>query len=154
MTSLTREHRMVSHWNLPAAVKWVGAIILAQWLQVPHVVRVLMAVMFLDYVTGITAAFKIHKFDRDTAFWGLVQKLLVLILIAAAQLVEDTSGISVHALQWVSFAFIVNEFVSICDNCARVGVRVPEKVLLYLKSIQKLRSAAPARSSAGKGEDI
>lgn len=80
----------------------------------------LIALMILDYTTGMIAAFKTGQWDSSTGFVGLAKKAVILAVVAlcnTADMAMDT-----HALRQMAIcAYALNEAGSIVENIDRAG---------------------------------
>ncbi len=96
-------------------------------------------VIFLaaDYLTGVLCAVSHRELSSETGTKGLIKKLMVLIILITAGLLDRVIG----SEQWlcrtaVCYFYIANEGISILENITRLGVPVPKKiraVLIQLK---------------------
>jgi toxin secretion/phage lysis holin len=130
--------------SIPAACKWIGAAVLAQWLAVPSMVRTLLLFMAADYATGLIAAIVRREVSSHVAWKGLAKKTCSLILLAVAHVAEKSAGLDVHAEQVLAIAFLVGEFISIIENAHRVGVPIPAPVVAALLAAKRLQPSATA----------
>lgn len=142
--------------SVPAVAKWLGAIAVAQWLQIPGVVRALLFFMTADYVTGLAAAYVRRELSSAIGWRGLVKKTLVLILLLVAHVGEQSAGLNIHVEQIGAVGYIVSEFISIVENVARAGVPIPAQIVEALLAAKKLsKPATPEQLKAledGGGE--
>jgi len=132
-------------WSTPALLKWGGALVAAQWLAVPIVVRALVMLMALDYASGLAAGFIRAELTSSKGLRGLVKKSMVLILLAALHVAESALGLKlgIEIESIVACAYCINEIVSLIENCARAGVPIPSALVAALLKAKDLR-AAPA----------
>lgn len=108
------------------------------------VLGVMFVAMALDYVTGVICAIMGRSvktedgtFRSSAAFLGLTKKLLMLVIVALAVLVDRLIGTEgICRLAAIGF-YAVNEGLSIMENCKRMGVPFPQSILQLL---EKLRS--------------
>ena len=111
----------------------------------PPLIWVLLAVMSLDYITGIITGIvgKSQKTEHgglssSTAFMGLMKKALILIVVLVAALVDRAvtlgAGIEFAAVTGATCLwFIASEGLSIVENAATIGVKVPAVLLRVLE---------------------
>ena len=114
----------------------------------PPIIWVLVAVMTLDYITGIMcgAMGKSPKtttggLSSKTAFQGLLKKVLILIVVGLAALVDHaitvSAGIQMAAVTGACCLwFVASEGLSILENAAAMGVPIP-KVLMKALEIMR-----------------
>ncbi len=108
------------------------------------VLGVMFVAMGLDYMTGVVCAAMGRStktedgcFHCSTAFVGLTRKMLMLVIVALAVLVDRLLGADgVCRLAAIGF-YSANEGLSIIENCSRIGVPFPQSLMNML---EKLRS--------------
>lgn len=107
-------------------------------------VVVLCAVMMLDWVTGMTAAWINGELDSRVGFFGAIRKLGRLCLVAVGMAADYiiASGVSTAGAELpidmavallVCFWLIINECISVMENCDKAGVPIPEFLKKALK---------------------
>lgn len=101
----------------------------------------LIALIVLDYITGIIAAFVERKLSSEVGARGIAKKMIMLLTVAVANVVDVSVIGEGNVLQSVAALFyIANEGISLLENGARLGVPMPKKlidVLVQLKSEKK-----------------
>lgn len=125
-----------------------GGAIASFFINMPPLVYILIAVMTIDYITGLICGamglspktengyLKSHE-----AFKGLMKKCGILFVVLLASLLDMAitkgAGVQFEAVMGaVCLWFIGSEGLSILENVARMGVPVP-KILLRLLEIMK-----------------
>ena len=115
----------------------------------PPMVWVLAAAMSLDYVTGLLcgAAGKSPKTETGglssrAAFEGLLKKALIFVVVGLAALVDHavamSAGIEMAAVTGACCLwFVASEGLSILENAAAMGVKVPKALLKVLDVVKK-----------------
>ena len=115
----------------------VGGAILSFFAELPPVIWILLAVMTIDYITGIICGLmgKSEKTEKgglssSAAFRGLMKKMLILLAVILAALVDKavamTAGIEFAAVAGsCCLWFIASEGFSIIENMALMGVPIP-----------------------------
>lgn len=105
---------------------------------IPPLMWVLLGAMSLDYVTGLICAWRGKSpktegggLSSRVACEGLIKKVMVLLLVALAALVDfaiaNGAGIAFHATGGVvCLWFIASEGLSVLENGAEIGVPIPE----------------------------
>ena len=126
----------------------IGGAIASFFVNMPPLVWILIAVMSIDYVTGlICGAMGLSEKTENgylkshEAFKGLLKKSLILLVVLLASLldmaVSKGAGIQFEAVMGAACLwFIASEGLSILENVARMGVPVP-KIMLKLLEIMK-----------------
>lgn len=80
----------------------------------------LIALMILDYVTGIIAACRTGQWDSSTGFVGLAKKAVILGVVALCNTVDI--AMDTHTLRQMAIcAYALNEAGSIVENIDRTG---------------------------------
>ena len=95
-------------------------------------IKVLLIMMALDYITGVVKGFKNKNVNSNRAYKGLKKKLIILIIVvAAAQMDLILQGIGIRTL--VLMFYVATEFLSILENAAILGIPIPAKLKLALE---------------------
>lgn len=80
----------------------------------------LIALMVLDYATGIIAACRTGQWDSSTGFVGLAKKAVILGVVALCNTVD--TAMDTHTLRQMAIcAYALNEAGSIVENIDRAG---------------------------------
>ena len=80
----------------------------------------LIALMILDYATGIIAACRTGQWDSSTGFVGLAKKAVILGVVALCNTVDV--AMDTHTLRQMAIcAYALNEAGSIVENVDRAG---------------------------------
>lgn len=80
----------------------------------------LIALMILDYVSGIIAACRTSKWDSSVGFVGLAKKAVILAVVALCNTVD--TAMDTHTLRQMAIcAYALNEAGSIVENIDRAG---------------------------------
>lgn len=99
------------------------------------VVTILLAMMALDYVSGLMSAAYQRKLNSRIGFNGLIRKSYYLLLLGAVYLMGSVvEGIS-YAADGLAIALIVAEFISITENGTKMNLPIPplvKRVLLII----------------------
>lgn len=97
--------------------------------------KVLFALMFLDYLTGLIVGYKMQNLNSKRAFKGLRKKLLILVILCGASLMHKlVPDLAFRTL--VGMFYCATELLSIIENVAKVGVPIPNKLK---KALEQLR---------------
>lgn len=142
----------------------IGALI-SFFTGLPPVLLVLLAVMSLDYITGIMTgvAGVSRKSDTGglssaTAMLGILKKILILGVVSLAYLLDYavTLGAGVEFVAVSSATcmwFIASEGISIIENAAQIGVPIPG-VLRSALDIMRKKGDTPPEKTKEKTENI
>ncbi len=98
----------------------------------------LVAMVAIDYITGVLCAISEHKISSEVGFRGISRKVLIFILVGVAHLVDTLLLGEGSALRTAVLLFYcVNECVSILENAAKLGLPIPEKFRSVLAQIKR-----------------
>ena len=85
--------------------------------------------MILDYITGIMGAIIDHKLSSEEGFRGIFKKMLIVILVGVANIVDINVIGTGSALRGAVICFYLsNEGLSLLENAAHIGLPIPEKL--------------------------
>lgn len=109
----------------------------------------LIALMILDYATGIIAACRTGKWDSSTGFVGLAKKAVILGVVALCNTVDIAMG--THALRQMAIcAYALNEAGSIIENIDRAGWG--EHIPAFIRNaLARLKEKADGQTGSSKG---
>jgi toxin secretion/phage lysis holin len=115
----------------------IGAIAAFMFGELDSVFYALIALVVLDYITGIISAVIQKKLSSAIGFVGILKKIMVFVVVAVANIIcthiGDGSGVLRTA---VIFFFIANEGLSILENAGRIGLPIPKKLLNVLEQLK------------------
>lgn len=138
-----------------------GGAIASFFVTMPPLVWVLIAVMTIDYITGLLcgAMGKSKKTENGflashEAFKGLMKKALILLVVLLASLLDYAvslgAGVTFEAVMGATCLwFIASEGFSILENVACMGVPVP-KILMRVLEIMKEKGDVPEKKEDQK----
>lgn len=117
---------------------------------ITEVTLVLLFMMILDFLTGLLRAWLTKTLNSTLGLSGVIKKVSILVLLAMTAAIEflfvhigqDTNGLIILG---VSSFFIVNEGISILENCAQIGVPIPP--ILY-NALDKLNRDPSGKEAA------
>ena len=96
----------------------------------------LIVLMTLDYVTGVMCAIVDKKLSSVVGFKGICKKVLVLMLVGVANIVDVHVVGAGSALRSAVICFYLsNEGVSMLENAAHLGLPVPDKLKSILSQL-------------------
>ena len=142
----------------------VGGAVASFFVNMPPLVWILIAVMTLDYITGLIcgALGKSKKTENGylesrAAFIGLMKKALIILVVALAALLDAAvskgAGIKFEAVTGAACLwFVASEGMSVLENVASMGVPVP-KIMLKLLEIMKDKADPGTEEPAEKPAD-
>lgn len=122
------------------AVMWIKGAIAALggaaaylWGPWDALINALIALVALDYVTGVICAAANKRLSSEIGFKGLIKKALIFALVAVAGVADKVIPATNQAIRAAVILFyIANEAISILENVAELGLPVPEKLKAVL----------------------
>lgn len=100
--------------------------------------KAIVIVVALDYVTGVIKAAYQKQLSSEIGFKGLLKKVLIFIVIAAANVVQWFVAEEIALREIVIMFFLSNEVLSLLENAA-IFIPIPKElknVLLQLRGEQ------------------
>jgi toxin secretion/phage lysis holin len=95
----------------------------------------LIALVVLDYTTGICVAIRQRKLSSSIGSKGIVGKVMVFIMVSLSHIVDKYLLPSGAALESITILFYsTNEIISILENASKIGIPFPEKLVAHLKA--------------------
>ncbi|MBO4926076.1 MAG: phage holin family protein [Clostridia bacterium] len=145
--------------KLVEALAAVGGAIASFFCGLPPIIWVLLAVMSLDYITGIICGLmgKSPKtanggLESRAAFIGLMKKMLIVFVVLLAALLDRAvtmgAGIEFDAVAGATCLwFIASEGMSVLENAAAMGVPIPH-ILLQALELFKSKGGEPPNTDS------
>lgn len=127
----------------------IGGAIASFFTGLPPIMWVLIAVMTIDYITGILCGLMGKSQKTETgylashaAFLGLMKKALILLVVLLAALLDKAvsmgAGVEFEAVAgFTCLWFIASEGFSILENVASMGVPIPGILKQALELMRK-----------------
>lgn len=146
--------------TVKALVAAVCAAVSAYFHELLAPMLVLVAVMLLDYFSGLARAWEAKELSSQIGVRGIVKKLLYLVAVAVAVVVDwviqtaaAKAGIDAVGVHFVGLLvaiwLILNECISILENISALGVPIPE---FLQKIIQRLKQTTETEGEEGSHE--
>ena len=115
----------------------IGAVVGFLYGEVNGLFIAIIALMVLDYITGILCAVITKTLSSEVGFRGLVKKFVILIVIAVGHLVDAyVIGTGSAVMSAVMLFFAANEGISILENAAILGLPIPKKLKDVLEQLK------------------
>lgn len=96
----------------------------------------LMVLMVIDIITGIAKAFKNKDLWSRKSMYGFGRKILIFCIIILANIIDQILKLNNGLVMVTIFFYIANEGLSIVENCAEMGVLIPNEIGEKLKVIR------------------
>lgn len=100
-------------------------------------IQSLLIVMVIDYLTGIASAIYNKELSSKTGFKGIIKKFCYLLVVALSVVIDNLTGQSGLIRTLVIYFFVANDGLSIIENMAEMGVKLPQKLIDTLEQIKK-----------------
>ena len=111
----------------------------------------LVVFVILDYVTGIMCAVIDRELSSSVGFRGIFKKVLVLMLVGVAHIVDLHVVQSGEALRSAVICFYLsNEGVSVLENAGHLGLPIPEKLKAILAQLHDRIEEADETEDGGE----
>ena len=91
------------------------------------ILKALVALVILDYVTGVLKALSTKTLSSAVGFKGLIKKTVIFIVVATAVIIQSVIGKAVPLREITIIFFLCNEGISLLENAAEF-VPIPEKL--------------------------
>lgn len=95
------------------------------------ILKALIALVVLDYITGVLKAITNKKLSSAIGFYGLIRKIVIFIVVATAVIVQWVIGDTVPLREVTIVFFICNEGISLLENASQF-IPIPEKLKAVL----------------------
>lgn len=112
----------------------MGMTILGGWLGyflggMDGLMTALLIFMVLDYITGLMCAIADKQLSSAVGFKGVCKKVLILMLVGVANVVDIHIVGTGSALRSAVICFYLsNEGLSLLENAAHIGLPIPDKM--------------------------
>lgn len=125
-----------------------GAVI-SFFVGLPPIIWILVGVESMDYITGLICGFmgvspktETGGLSSNAAFKGLLKKVLILLVVGLAALVDKAVGqianIEIVAVTGATCLwFVASEGLSVLENAAAMGVPIPKILMNALEIIRQ-----------------
>ena len=135
--------------RITEAIAAAAGAVLSFFTGLPPIIWVLLAVMTLDYITGLLCGLMGKSPKTETgglsskaAFQGLLKKVLILVVVGLAALVDNaiavSAGIEMAAVTGACCLwFVASEGLSILENAAAMEVPIPKMLMKALEIMRK-----------------
>lgn len=91
------------------------------------ILKALVALVILDYATGVLKAIYTKTLSSSIGFKGLLRKIVIFIVVATAVIIQSVIGDAIPLREIVIVFFICNEGISLLENASEF-VPIPDKL--------------------------
>lgn len=96
----------------------------------------LLVFMVIDYITGLMCAVVDRKLSSAVGFKGICKKVLIMMLVGVAHIVDlHVVGTGSALRSAVVCFYLSNEGVSLLENAAHLGLPIPDKLKMVLEQL-------------------
>ena len=115
----------------------------------------LIVFMTLDYVTGVMCAVVDKKLSSEVGFKGIAKKVLILMLVGVANVIDLYVIRDGAAVRGAVIAFYLsNEGVSLLENAGHLGLPIPDKLKAVLVQLHGREDKTEDNKEDDKEDDI
>lgn len=122
---------------LRIAAAGIGGIATYIWGPWDALIIALVAMVIIDYITGVIKAAAQGKLSSAVGFRGLLKKVAIFLLVAVGVMVDRVIPATNEAVRSaVIFFYIANEGLSILENAGELGLPLPAALKKSLEKMQ------------------
>ena len=99
-------------------------------------IKILVAFVVIDYVTGVLAAAIRGKLNSNIGLKGIAKKVFIFVIVACGHLVDGAMGTNNIVRDAAIYFYIANELLSILENAGEIGLPVPD---MLKNAIERLK---------------
>ncbi|AKL76662.1 phage holin family protein [Bacillus velezensis] len=96
----------------------------------------LLILSILDVITGIIKAWKMKQLRSHSAWFGYVRKMLSFMVVIVANIIDTITNLNGVLTFGTVLFYIANEGLSITENLAQIGVKIPPVITDRLHVIE------------------
>ncbi|WP_063095597.1 phage holin family protein [Bacillus amyloliquefaciens] len=96
----------------------------------------LLILSILDVITGIIKAWKMKQLRSRSAWFGYVRKMLSFMVVIVANIIDTITNLNGVLTFGTVLFYIANEGLSITENLAQIGVKIPAVITERLHVIE------------------
>ncbi len=90
--------------------------------------RALLVMIALDYISGVIKAVHQRQLSSEIGFKGILRKITILLVVAAANIIQEALVGETAVREMVIMFYIANEGISLLENVSSISARIPEKL--------------------------
>lgn len=122
---------------LRIAAAGIGGIVTYIWGPWDALIVALVAMVIIDYITGVIKAAVQGKLSSAVGFRWLLKKVAIFLLVAVGVMVDRVIPATNEAVRSaVIFFYIANEGLSILENAGELGLPLPAALKKSLEKMQ------------------
>ncbi len=121
----------------------VGLSVIMHWLQGQPIITTLLALMVIDFLTGIFVAIIKQKLSSTISWKGMSKKAIALLIVGMGIVIDSlVPGMAFAKL--IALFYVATEGISILENAALAGVPFPQFITDTFMKMRETSSAGPS----------
>lgn len=98
----------------------------------------LIALVIVDYITGVVAAGIRHELSSEVGFTGIAKKIMIFAIVGVANVLDHHILRQGSVLRTMAiFFYVANEGMSVVENADKIGISVPQPLRKILKQLKE-----------------
>lgn len=123
-------------WHINSILAGIGGFLANLYGGWDTMLQLLVAVIVVDYVTGVLAGIYNHTLSSAIGYKGIIKKVGIFAVVLIACLISKSVGNDI--IRSITMAFYIsNEGISILENVGKCGVKYPQKLRDILMQLNK-----------------
>lgn len=99
--------------------------------------KTLLTFLIIDYVTGVLRAIYTKKLNSRIGAKGIIKKMGYILIVVVASLLDQLLNTTNNIRNIIIYMFIANEGISILENWASMGIKIPKILKDKFNNINK-----------------
>ena len=99
------------------------------------ILSILITLVIVDYCTGVLGGIYQGNLSSEIGYKGIVRKIGIFAVVALAHMLGVALGIAEVRSVTIGF-YIANEGISILENCGKMGIPLPQKLIDVLQQLK------------------
>ena len=105
--------------------------------EIDRLLYALLAMIIIDYATGVIAAIVEKRLSSAIGFKGIAKKICILLIVATGHIIGCcVLGKGETCRDMIVGFFIMNEGISVLENGIKIGLPVPQKFKEMLEQVK------------------
>lgn len=101
------------------------------------VMSILLAIVIIDYVTGVISAAVRGELSSKKGFGGILKKIFIFMIVALAAMVDKLLPMTNQAVKTtVCMFYIANESLSVLENAGEIGLKLPKALKAAIEKLK------------------
>lgn len=105
--------------------------------------KALIALAIIDYITGVAAAFLNKNLSSRVGIEGILRKTAMFAIVAASNIADNITGAGGAVRNAVCAFYCANEGISILENSEKLGVPLPRQIYSVLQNLKEKKTDEP-----------